>query len=77
MVPVVAGSHVFLYQEQKNVCYAAQPTKLCRNLVRVFFDFETLKKSNYAGAGKKGRPALNTTIIEVRKKNLSPNKHSM
>ena len=65
MVQLVAGSHVFLYQEQKNACYAVQPTKLCINLVRVFFDLETLKQSHYAGGGKKGRPALNKTITEA------------
>ncbi len=67
MVPLVPGSPVFLYQEQKNACFDPKPTILVRNLLRVFFKDEVLKASNYGGGGPRGYtkldPAVTTAII--------------
>lgn len=67
MVPLVPGSTVYLHQEQKNACFDPKPTILVRNLMRVFFKDEMLKKSNYGGGGTRGyrqlNPAITATII--------------
>ena len=62
MVPLVPGSQVYLHQEQKNACFDPKPTILVRNLMRVFFKDEVIKKSNYGGGGTKGYKQLNPSI---------------
>lgn len=63
MVPLVSRSQVYLHQEQKNACFDPKPTILVRNLMRVFFKDEVIKKSNYEGGGTKGYQQLNPSVI--------------
>lgn len=67
MVPLVPGSSVYLYQEQKNAYFDTKPTILVQNLMRVFFKDEVLKASNYGVVGPRGYrkldPAITTAII--------------
>lgn len=62
MVPLVPETQVFLHQEQKNACFNSKPTILVRNLMRVFFKDEVIKKSNFGGGRTKGYKQLNPTI---------------
>lgn len=67
MVPLVPGSSVYLYQEQKNAYFDTKPTIVVQNLTRVFFKDEVLKASNYGVVGPRGYrkldPAITTAII--------------
>ena len=65
MVPLVPGSNVYLFQQQKTANYNRKPTILVRNLTRVFFSAHTLKQANYGGGGTKGYKQLNPAITSA------------
>ena len=49
----------------KNAAFNPKPTILVRNLMRVFFNEDTLKASNYGGGGLRGYRKLDPKITSA------------